>query len=65
VNLGSGCSRHDSAHPFRLRISQNHTTTGVTVVLVTHTTQLVSYGTRALRMAEGQVVSIGAEAFPR
>jgi ABC-type lipoprotein export system ATPase subunit len=33
-----------------------HAETGVTVVLVTHTTQLVSYGTRAVRMAEGQIL---------
>lgn len=34
-----------------------HAETGVTVVLVTHTTQLVSYGTRALRMAEGRILA--------
>jgi putative ABC transport system ATP-binding protein/lipoprotein-releasing system ATP-binding protein len=33
-----------------------HQRTGVTIILVTHTTQLVRYGTRALRMAEGQIV---------
>jgi ABC-type lipoprotein export system ATPase subunit len=33
-----------------------HARTGVTIVLVTHTSQLVSYGTRALRMANGIVV---------
>ena len=36
--------------------AQIHAQTGLTVVLVTHTTQLVSYGTRAVRMAEGQIV---------
>jgi ABC-type lipoprotein export system ATPase subunit len=34
-----------------------HAGTGVTIVLVTHTTQLVSYGTRHLRMAEGRVLT--------
>jgi ABC-type lipoprotein export system ATPase subunit len=34
-----------------------HDQTGVTIVMVTHTTQLLSYGTRALRMSEGQVVA--------
>jgi putative ABC transport system ATP-binding protein/lipoprotein-releasing system ATP-binding protein len=33
-----------------------HEKTGVTIVLVTHTSQLVSYGTRALRMANGIMV---------
>ena len=33
-----------------------HRDMGVTIVLVTHTTQLVRYGTRAIRMADGQVV---------
>jgi ABC-type lipoprotein export system ATPase subunit len=33
-----------------------HAETGVTIVMVTHTTQLVRYGTRAIRMAAGQVV---------
>jgi ABC-type lipoprotein export system ATPase subunit len=33
-----------------------HQQTGVTIVMVTHTTQLVAYGTRALRMAEGRIV---------
>ncbi len=35
-----------------------HQRTGVTIVLVTHTTQLVRYGTRSVRMAEGQVVAL-------
>ena len=34
-----------------------HTKTGVTVVLVTHTSQLVSYGTRAIEMASGVIVN--------
>lgn len=34
-----------------------HARTGVTILLVTHTTQLVPYGTRALAMAGGMIVS--------
>jgi len=34
-----------------------HGKTGVTVVLVTHTSQLVSYGTRAIEMASGVIVN--------
>jgi ABC-type lipoprotein export system ATPase subunit len=34
---------------------QIHGETGVTIVMVTHTTQLVHYGTRAVRMAAGRV----------
>jgi putative ABC transport system ATP-binding protein len=33
-----------------------HTHTGVTVVMVTHSSQLVAYGTRAVEMAEGEIV---------
>jgi putative ABC transport system ATP-binding protein/lipoprotein-releasing system ATP-binding protein len=33
-----------------------HARTGVTIVMVTHTTQLVSYGTRAIEMASGLIV---------
>lgn len=33
-----------------------HAQTGITIVMVTHTTQLISYGTRAIRMANGQIV---------
>jgi putative ABC transport system ATP-binding protein/lipoprotein-releasing system ATP-binding protein len=33
-----------------------HARTGVTILLVTHSSQLVSYGTRALRMANGLFV---------
>jgi ABC-type lipoprotein export system ATPase subunit len=37
-----------------------HAQTGVTVVLVTHTTQLIRYGTRAVRMAEGRILPEGS-----
>jgi len=30
-----------------------HASTGVTILLVTHTSQLTRFGTRALEMAEG------------
>jgi len=33
-----------------------HAQTGVTIVMVTHTSQLVSYGTRAIHMAGGVIV---------
>ncbi len=33
-----------------------HGQTGVTIVMVTHTTQLVNYGTRAIRMRGGQTL---------
>jgi ABC-type lipoprotein export system ATPase subunit len=36
--------------------SQIHRETGVTILMVTHTSQLVSYGTRALKMAGGRLV---------
>jgi len=36
--------------------SQIHTQTGMTVVLVTHTRQLVHYGTRSIHMSDGQIV---------
>jgi ABC-type lipoprotein export system ATPase subunit len=39
-----------------------HRDTGITIVMVTHTTQLVRYGTRSLRMAEGRIAE--AEATP-
>jgi putative ABC transport system ATP-binding protein len=32
-----------------------HGNTGITIVMVTHTTQLVSYGTRAIEMAQGTI----------
>ena len=35
--------------------AQIHAQTGVTIVLVTHTAQLVSYGTRAIQMADGRI----------
>ncbi len=38
---------------------QIHTTTGITMVMVTHTSQLVRYGTRAISMAMGQVLNSG------
>ena len=34
-----------------------HLSLAITVVMVTHTRQLVSYGTRAVEMAEGQIVN--------
>ena len=34
-----------------------HSSMGITIVLVTHTRQLVSYGTRSIEMAEGQIVN--------
>ncbi len=39
-----------------------HTRTGVTIVMVTHTSQLISYGTRAIHMAGGLIV--GTPAVP-
>jgi len=34
-----------------------HLSLGITIVMVTHTRQLVSYGTRAIEMAEGRIVN--------
>jgi putative ABC transport system ATP-binding protein/lipoprotein-releasing system ATP-binding protein len=34
-----------------------HGSLGITIMLVTHTRQLVSYGSRAVEMAEGQIVN--------
>jgi putative ABC transport system ATP-binding protein/lipoprotein-releasing system ATP-binding protein len=34
---------------------QVHHTTGITIILVTHSTQLVSYGTRSIHMAGGMI----------
>ena len=34
-----------------------HASLGITIVMVTHTRQLVSYGTRAVEMANGQIVN--------
>jgi putative ABC transport system ATP-binding protein/lipoprotein-releasing system ATP-binding protein len=38
---------------------QVHQTTDITIVMVTHSTQLVSYGSRAIRMATGKIVEEG------
>jgi ABC-type lipoprotein export system ATPase subunit len=35
---------------------QIHHSSGITIVLVTHSTQLVVYGTRSIKMAEGVIV---------
>ncbi len=41
-----------------------HSRTGVTIVMVTHTSQLVNYGTRAIQMAGGAIVdNPAAQAF--
>ncbi len=34
-----------------------HASMGITIMMVTHTRQLVSYGTRAVEMANGQIVN--------
>jgi ABC-type lipoprotein export system ATPase subunit len=34
-----------------------HASLALTIVMVTHTRQLVSYGTRAVEMAEGRIVN--------
>ena len=34
-----------------------HNRTKITIVMVTHSTQLVSYGTRSIEMANGQIVN--------
>ena len=34
-----------------------HKETGITIVLVTHSTQLISYGSRAIKMANGVIVN--------
>ena len=38
------------------RFSELHDSTGVTILMVTHTSQLKAYGTRAIEMAAGRVV---------
>lgn len=38
-----------------------HTQTGVTIAMVTHTTQLVRYGTRDIRMSAGRVLETQSE----
>jgi putative ABC transport system ATP-binding protein/lipoprotein-releasing system ATP-binding protein len=37
-----------------------HLSMGITIVMVTHTRQLASYGTRAVEMAEGRIVNVHA-----
>ena len=34
-----------------------HRSMGITIIMVTHTRQLVSYGTRAVEMAEGRIIN--------
>jgi ABC-type lipoprotein export system ATPase subunit len=34
-----------------------HSSMGITIMMVTHTSQLVSYGTRAVEMANGQIIN--------
>ncbi len=41
-----------------------HGRTGVTIVMVTHTSQLVTYGTRSVQMAGGRIVRDSAEPDP-
>ena len=41
-----------------------HATTGITIVMVTHTSQLVTHGTRAIQMAGGRITSDSAVAAP-
>ena len=36
--------------------SQIHHQTGITVLMVTHSSQLVKYGTRAIQMAQGKII---------
>jgi putative ABC transport system ATP-binding protein/lipoprotein-releasing system ATP-binding protein len=36
--------------------SQIHHQTGITILMVTHSSQLVKYGTRAIQMAQGKIV---------
>jgi len=42
-----------------------HQETGVTVLLVTHSAELGSYGTRSIQMANGEIVAAGAQPDPR
>lgn len=37
--------------------SQIHKDTGITIVMVTHTSLLISYGTRAISMSQGQILN--------
>jgi ABC-type lipoprotein export system ATPase subunit len=41
-----------------------HAQTGVTVIMVTHTTQLISYGTRWIQMAGGEILDAEGERVP-
>lgn len=43
-------------HEIMALFSAIHLETGVTIVMVTHTSQLVRYGTRAIQMASGQII---------
>jgi putative ABC transport system ATP-binding protein/lipoprotein-releasing system ATP-binding protein len=36
-----------------------HTSTGITIVMVTHSSQLVSYGTLSVQMANGKITQVG------
>ena len=38
---------------------QVHQSTNITIVMVTHSTQLVHYGSRAIKMAGGRIVEVG------
>jgi len=42
-------------HEIMNLFAEIHDGTGITIIMVTHTTQLVGYGTRSLRMAEGRI----------
>ncbi len=42
-----------------------HASMGITIMMVTHTSQLVSYGTRSVEMANGQIVTEGASRLIR
>ena len=42
-----------------------HRETGVTVLLVTHSAELGSYGTRSIQMANGEIVAADAQSDPR
>jgi ABC-type lipoprotein export system ATPase subunit len=41
-----------------------HAQTGMTILMVTHTSQLVPYGTRAARMSDGQIAEWRREEMP-
>lgn len=42
-------------HEIMNLFAEIHKVTGITILMVTHTTQLVGYGTRSLHMAEGRI----------